>query len=563
MDLEHGAIDVEIDDEDGWSSVDIINDSGVPLDHAAVIEHIRKSPEVAALTTWASTVQGRGNVARRRGTIVDRDRYLSPKNIFGQFDVARTASKEDDIVSGWLEVTEGLAFSKMTMEAEDSDKEDVWNQIARELDLDSRFREMWRELLIYSQFVIATYWGKKTFKVRGTNKNTGVKRKKSITVNMPLGLTILDPVKVVPVGSLMFNRERLAYYAEREESEHITRVLAGEEEDPLIKELFIGPYTLTDEDRRMLKDNGCLDRSHGELFYELRPDRVFRHTSTRSQYDPFADVRMRSIFELLDLKAQLRQMDRVFLVAGTNFIILIKKGSDQHPATQTEVNALAGYAKTLARIPMLVGDHRLSVEIVTPKSESTLAPERYNAIDARIVARLYQILFLGAFSAGAKGDDSLKLVRMIARGLESKRHMIKRTVEKHILRRIVEENPDVFDDIADLRFTPKRVALDFDPNMANFILSLAERGDLSRETLLSEYDFDQDEEFRKRKREADEGLDDVFKTKIPFSSPQNQPFNSGEPQEPVSPRSGGRRGGNRNGGGAAPGTNQGLTPDQQ
>ena len=127
-------------------------------------------------------------------------------------------------------------------------------------------------------------------------------------------------------------------------------------------------------------------------------------------------------------------MDRAHLIGATNFIILVKKGSDQRPAQPGEVDRLQTQVRTLARVPVIVGDHRLSIEIITPKTDTTLQPERYNGLDARITARLYQMFMTGNYSAGAKGDDSIKLARVVARGLEGRRHMLRPSIERHILR---------------------------------------------------------------------------------------------------------------------------------
>ncbi len=563
-------------DDEFWSNVRIDNQSGVELSRDDVTRTLRNAPEVAALTDWLNDVHGSSSsTGKRKGTLWDRDKYVTPNGVFSQYSVSLRAAEHDDVVSGVVESTEGLVFSKMSMEADEDDEEDVWNQIAKQLDLDSRMREMWREMFIYSQVVVGMYWGTKTFTVRGKTKKD-IKRKKKIRANVPLGMTMLDPFKIVPVGNFMFNKEKLAYIADPEEMDDIQKSLSGSDVDPMINALIKEPYTLTKRDQKMLTENGVIDRKSANRIFLLNDKNVFRHTETRPQYQPWPNLRMKSVFELLDIKNQLRQMDRAHLIGGTNFIVLIKKGSDQHPATQREVNSLQGLARSLARVPMLIGDHRLSVDIVTPDTDNTLIPEKYNAIDARITARLYQMFMTGNFAAGAKGDDSIKLARVVARGLESRRHQLKRTMERNVWQPIVDANPDEFEDIPDLRFTPKRIALDFDTNLANYMLELANRGDISRDTLLAEFDFDEDEEAKKRKRSKENGYDDVFQTAIPFSSPNAQPFGNpqnpqgnpqgqpGQPAKPAqTPRSGGRSGGTRNGGGAAPGTNQGKTKDQQ
>lgn len=537
-------------DEGFWSTIELRNESGVDVDRGRVIEHLRHAPEVAALTDWALETQPSQN--KRAGWMSERDRYVVPGGVYEQFKAALRAAEHDDVVSGVCESTEALAFSKMRMEVEEEDQEDVWNQIARDLDLDSRLREMWHELFIYSQVIVGTYWGTKSYTVRGTTRS-GTKRKKTYRLRVPLGITMMDPFKIAPVGGHLFGQERLVYMADPDEAKVIEAVISGREIDPFIRETMVGRFVPDESQTKRLSDLNLSTRATSHM-YTLNPLTVFRHTDTKPQYHPFAAVRLKSIFELLDLKNNLRHNDRAHLIGGTNFIIVITKGSDQKPATQKEINALAGYARTLARVPMLIGDHRLNVNIVTPKQDFVLLPEKHNVIDARISARLYMMFLTGGFSAGTRGDKSVDLARMVARGLESRRHQLKRFMERKVFQPILDGNDDLTD-FPDLRFTPKRIALDFDPNMAIFMKDLHDMGNLSRDTLLSEFDFDEDEEYRKRKRAKESGRDELFQTAVPFSSPQAQPFGNAVPQ---SPRDAGRnRGGNRNGGGAAPGTGQG------
>jgi hypothetical protein len=320
---------------------------------------------------------------------------------------------------------------------------------------------------------------------------------------------------------------------------------------------------------------------------------AFRHTATRPQYQPFATVRMKSIFELLDLKSQLRQMDRAHLIGGTNFIIVVTKGTDQLPAKPQEIANLQSQVRTVARLPVLVGDHRLHVEIITPKLDNTLKAERYNAIDSRISSRLYLTMVSGAYQSGTTGDDSIKLTKVIARGLESRRHMLRRTLEKQLFGPLFMSN-EVLTTQPKLEFHPKNIALDFDPNFASFLLDLRASSELSRETLLSQFDMDEADEARLLERER-EIYDDIFQTAIPFDAPQNNQQRTGQPQvnqdpntpgktntdqsgkpstgpknQPKDPassttpegqrRAGRRAGGTKNGGGAAPGTGQGQAP---
>lgn len=560
-DWSHGSVDLTSAFE--LDHLPIINETGVPVSEEEIRDAMRRSPELAALEEWASSMRGTDARTKRRGGLLDRDRYVVSDQIYEQFRLAAHAAEHDDNVSGVIESTENLALAKMTMDASDPDEENIWNQIAADLDLDARLREMWREMFIYSQVVCAVWWGKKTYTVKGTTEK-GNKKRLTREVYVPTGMTMLDPLKVVPVGNFFFNQEQLAYVADREEGQMIQAVLDGTREDQFIGQLMLKKYKPSDAEVRKFSQWG-LDRLASDRIFLLNPEMVFRHTETRAQYKPFAPVRMKSIFELLDRKAQLSAQDRAFLVGGTNFIVLITKGSDDKPASQAEINALHSYARVMAQIPFLVGDHRLDIKIIAPPQEQVLKAERYNSIDARITARLYNMLLTGNYAAGAKGDDSIKLSRVVGQGLSGRRHMLKRTLEKEIWKRVVERNPDAFSDLPDLRFIPKHITMEFDANFATFYLEIRQNREISRETFLSEFDIDQEQEAQRLEREADL-YDDIFQSAVPFDSPEHQVAGGEAPADPGAPaaqKAAGRAGGgNKNGGGAAPNTGQGKKKEQ-
>lgn len=519
-------------DQDG---VTIINETDVPTDD--ILPELRKAPEMAAVSRWLNDTR------RSRNSLFERDRFVTPENPIRQMMVAKLAVKTDDIVSSVLESTESLAFSKLSIESEDQDEEDVWNQVAADLELDARLREMWRELFTCSQFYAFMWWGRKTYKVRGRT-STGNRRKKAFnTLSVPTGITLLDPTKIVPVGTGFFNREKLIYCAEQLEAQSIMSVLNGDSNDDLIQRMILEPFTPSPLQRKLISDLG-LSSSNG--LFVLNPATCWRHTLTRPSYEQFAEVRMVSVFELLDMKQQLREMDRAHLIGATNFIVLVKKGSDTLPAKPEEIGNLQASVRTLARVPVIVGDHRLNIEIITPKIDTVLNAEKYSTIDSRVMSRLYQMFTVG----GYRGDDTIKAARVIARGLESRRHMLRRAIERYVLQPTYEVNQQ-FSEMPRLEFHPQQIALDFDSSMAAFLIDLRDRNEISRDTLLSQIDLDQTTEARKREREKDQ-YDDIFQTIVPYSGVQPNEA----PQNPAmdSPRAAGRtRGGNRNGGGRQPG----------
>lgn len=542
----------------------IFNDTD--LADESVFEALKRSPEVAALMTWSQNIQ----MNSRSGTMFDRDVYTGPRNIFDEFRIASYAAENDDVVAGIISATEALAFNKMSLECLDEDEENIWNQIAADMDFDARLREMWRELFTVSQFYAAILWGRKDYKVTGKNPKDARARKREFrSLKVPTGISLLDPLKVVPVGNLLFGNEQLAYCAERGEAEDFDKLLAqANSSDLIVDSLISGRYEATGNEKKLLQQ---ITGANMDNLFLMNPKNVFRHTETRPSYERFAPVRMKSVFELLDLKHQLRQMDRAFLVAGTNFIVLVTKGTDQHPAKGREISQLATQVKMSARIPIIVGDHRVSVEIITPKLDTTLEPNRHNLIDSRITSRLYQILASGNYSSGMKGDDSVKISKVIARGMESRRHMMKRSIEKNIFKATYEANSAFKGGAPKLRFHPKRIALDFDNNVAVFLQDLRDRGDISRDTLLEELDINQEQEAMRREREKKNGFDDIFTPPfVPFNGEPGTGTGAGKP--PTAPKAGGpaakkatapkttanpktagrTQGGNKGGGGANP-----------
>jgi len=553
--------------------VSVIDDTGLDISSASVWQALNgQQPEVAALVRWSINTQAPAQ--GRHGSLFERDRYITPQSIFDQMRVAKDAAENDDTVGGVVDSTESLAFTRMSFLAEDEDEEDVWNQIAGDLDLDSRLREMWRELFVCSQFYAITWFGKKTYKVRGDTQKGNAKRRTFDNLTVPLGLSIMDPHKVIPVGGLLFNQDQLAYIGTRFEEDMLQAAALNDPgADELARQIIVKKYEPDLLERRILGEQGV----PVDYLYLLNPDNVWRHTATRSQYERFASVRMKSVFALLDLKEQLRQMDRAHLIGGTNFIILVKKGSDQLPAKPEEIANLQASVRTVARVPVIVGDHRLSVEIITPKTDNTLLAERYNTIDARITARLYQMFMTGNFAAGAKNDDSIKLAKVVARGMESRRHLLRRTIERKVIKVTMDKNPDL-KSTPKLRFHPSRIDLTFDAALVQFLIDVRDRGDMSRESYLNEVDIDQADEALLREREKAR-YDKIFvPTNVPFGmspglpgsggaagSPKPVPVTisgPGGPKTPATdPRTAGRnKGGNRNGGGAAPGSGQGQAP---
>ncbi len=549
----------------------VMNDTEAPTDQVmAKLMDAVDEPMKAALAQWTQNTRPKS----RRGTIHHRDRFVTPDTVFGKIRMSRDAMS-DDVVGGAADTTESLVFSDVSLfcgtDDEDFEEQDVWNQIAADIDLDSRLREIWRQLFSDSQVVIGVWDGVQSYKVRGRNEAGNKRRKRFDNLRVPLGITVLDTLKFTPVGNLWFGQEMLAYIATREEADQFDRVLkirrAREQRPPflepeeteftdeIVERMIVRRYKPSqDEDRRLRADG--VDPTY---LYLTNEKAIFRHTLTRPGYQRFADVRMAGgVLELLDIKHQLRAKDRGFLLAGVNYLIVVTKGSDKKEALPEELAALNYQMRTVASLPFIVGDHRLHVEIVTPSFDSTLQRDQWDTIDVRIAARLYQTFV----PTGGDTDDPLKLGKIIAEGLESRRKMIRRCLEAKVIKPTVERNA-AFTSRPKLLFSPEQISLSFDAAWASFLLDMGDTGDLSRETRLTSFGFNQKDEAARIVREK-KLYGDIFpKHTVPFSAPAADPDDKPDPNAtPASTRratrSGGRQGGGtRNGGGSAPGSGQG------
>src|SRR5690554_5308273 len=99
-------------------SVGLVNDSG--LDSETVLAALSEQhAEFAAVRKWVTSHTGHYSKRGRKGTIFDRDKYLAPRNTFDEMVTAYSAVRDDDVVSGAADLTESLAFNKMSIDAED------------------------------------------------------------------------------------------------------------------------------------------------------------------------------------------------------------------------------------------------------------------------------------------------------------------------------------------------------------------------------------------------------------------------------------------------------------
>lgn len=485
-------------------------------------------------------------VKEKKLSMFDRASYVAPDSPYSLFQVARKAVQNDDVVSGVQETLSGLAFQGVKFEADNTDDADVFNQIAGGLDLDGFIRSWFKEDYTYSQAVIGMWWERKEYKVRGhvvtpeaphalPDPTTGLpqyqpkmdektgkpkkpkksKRKKTYSVVAPVGITMLDPMKVIPLSPSIFGRDRLAWQSNKAEVDAFKRLQNGEFIDPIMEKFFLGVLDLPRAEKDLLANWGC----DPEYLIELNPDYVFRLAPARIPYERFADVRMKSLLPLLDMKQQLMEADRVALIGQANYILMIRIGEKDDPGKPEEIAGARAGLKNLAKVPIVVGDHRLQIDIITPDQSFALDSDRYDLLDARIARRC-----MGAMISPDATDPGTS-AKALARVLEMKRLGLKRMLEEKIAKAVCDHpaNKDKFEEEPNLEYMPRNVQIDSDSQVLQAILSLRTQKELSRETTLDVFGFDQAIEAQRRQNEEEMGYDDIFQTQVPFSAEGGAP----------------------------------------
>lgn len=553
----------------------VINESGLPDHMLGQGLHVLERE----LARWMDGVRA----VAQRASMFDRTQYAVPDDPYDRMRIARAAVQGDYTVGSAAEITEALMLQGSKIESRDADEADILNQWWTGINGDQVLRKWHREEFTYSQAVIALWWGRKTFTVRGlsvpddlplekhTDPATGVeslrepldpkthrpmkkpkgqRRRKKITLTVPTGITFLDPLKIVPVGNSIFGANQLAWHASRAEIGAYNRVTNGEILDPIMSTLFAGRYIPSALEIDQITQLCGVDVFRLILLDEKN---VFRHTRTMPDYSRFPDVRLRTVFPLLDLKQQLLEADRVALIGAANYLLLVRKGTEKDPAEQAELDNLNNGMRVLAKLPVIVSDHRLEIQIIVPPQEHVLSDTKYDLLDHRIHDAV-----MGALTTqnATRTDTTLSTARSVGRVLESRRTMIKTAIELEIFQRILDhpENKDILQETPMLTFVPRNIQLDTEQQVIQAVMALRTQQEISRETILEFFNLDQEIEAQRREYEETSGLDDIFKTSVPFNSPLNQPPGAGMAPGggPIAPQVSGASGGRPVGGGNTP-----------
>jgi len=210
------------------------------------------------------------------------------------------------------------------------------------------------------------------------------------------------------------------------------------------------------------------------------------------------------------------------LQGGTNYIVLAKKGSDLLPAQQGEVDNLIDQVSFASRSGVMVGDHRLQLEIITPKLDELLNPAKRKLIGRKLKMGLMRQTEEVPNDSGTQGG--VNEMELTARVVSADRRKLVRHVQATFYDETATRNRAIFKMGAPSIWAPKIVL----SNVALFwtnVLQARDRGDIPRRWVVEALGYDYDAALAEREREIARGDDEILMPgAVPFSNP-------GEPQD--------------------------------
>lgn len=464
-----------------------------------------------------------------QGSMLARSDYRTPTSVKGEIELARNLAEFDDDVASVIRELVALAFGE-GMEHSHADERSlaIFNEIAKKANLDHALKEMYREYLIAGQFTTAMLFTRT--EIEFTPRGAKSAAETSITAPV-IGTFHSENIRIL--GNDMFGTGILAYDPPQDKlrrwldeyfSPRTTAARKAEmgREDRATAALFVGVVEEKEVEASAYGGNESW-MSVGR-WYLLNPRLCFRTSMPKGTWK-YPKPLLTANFGLLEAKRLLNIMDYALLQGGANFVVVAKKGTDQRPAQPEEVQNLVNVVRTASKTGMIVGDHRLSFEIITPQLDELLNASKRRLLGRKIAMRMMGVAERAEESA-SNGEQSD--TEVVARVVMSDRRDIQRHVENNIYPEVVKRNRSVLTKGPACLWFPK-VILQGLNYFTELVLKLRDRGDIARSTAVSAAGFDWDSEVAKRKAEKASGDDEVMTpAAVPHSSPEAGPQDNNE-----------------------------------
>lgn len=507
--------------------VNVTIDNQTDLPDAALLDHFETNASAFGFGSSASfrSYQQQGSMFARSKT------WQPPSTPIEEIVVARDLAQRDDDVAPTLDMLTAAAFADgYQNQHSDAQVQELFDEMTADRGLGGALKEMYREWLIAGQVTTATVLTRQSYDIRPE----GVTRVLSRSVGAP-NIGVLPAEQIRVVGNDLIGQGRLAFAPLGPLADWLreffgTGISAARRfematADPVSASMFVGRVPDTAQlydsysesyDRRILSMSS-------ELYY-LNPEMCHRSTMPKGSWK-YPRPPMTRNLPLLEAKRLLNVMDFALLQGGTNFIIVARKGTDQRPALPQEILNLREQIKRASHSGVIIGDHRLQIDVVTPDLGELLNPDK-----RRMIGRKLAMAMLRAPDVqwGDKGSADSFFATSVERVATSDRNDLADHIKRFIWPRVMKRNAGMFNrtEVPDLWF-PKIMLVGQDW-FTDYLLKMYDRGDLPRKYMVEFGGFNYEAAMAQKQREGENGHDDIFQPPaVPFSSPDNAPNDNG------------------------------------
>lgn len=500
----------------------VVNETDLPDD--VVIEAVEDYFVENASLAWGRPSTFQNYVGN--GSLLTRTEFRAPTNILDEIRLARELAERDDDIGGAMGSMIATAFSDgMENFHEDEKTLGLFNGCAKDMNLDGVLKDFYREYLISSSLTTVSLFTRTKLAWRPSGSE--VEQEESVACPMS-GILPAENIRVL--GDDTFGTATLAYDPDDENLrkwliEFFSETTSPARKAQMGRENRVAANMFTGIFQPNVMGYEELAPYNGDHLFLLNPKVVHRTTMPKGSWNYPRPLITRN-FPLLEAKRLLNIMDFALLQGGSNFIVVVKKGSDQRPARPEEIANLQQVVRTASRTGVIVGDHRLDIEVITPDLKELLNPAKRRLIGRKLAMSLLRVPEAGVEDPGVEGMRSE--IELVARTITSDRHDIKRHVERHIYAETLNRNKRLFDKGAPKLWFPK-IVLQGSNYFTDFVLKLRDRGDIPRKWAVEAGGFDYDAAVHQRQRELDAGDDEVLlPAAVPHSSPEMGPQDNNE-----------------------------------
>ena len=448
--------------------------------------------QLSAFGLVQETVGSLGNyqLGERYGLRTDEQALSLPSDRKSSIVLARELYKSEPLVATVIDLMIDFCMTGMENRCEDQKSKRYFDNVCKYGDFDSLHRQQFKEYFLSGD----------VFNLRG--------RKRTVSFGPDKGekyydYTVLNPLFVEVSGPLMFNEEAIGIMP----NDELKKLVKDKNNAALLRKIPAPLKKASLENRTYYPDQSTISR----------------FSRKRSSYERYATPFLTRVFEPVLIKRRMREADLALSETVRNVLVTFTIGDKDHPATQFQLDSLAGLLQSPVKSMDLIWNHTLKVEYHFPDAD-LFNEEKYKQVNLDILQGLGIPPVLIDGGGGTFATAWTSLLSVIEK-LETVRNEVERWQENEY--RIIAETEGLrFKDIPSVYFKPMN--LRDDKVFKNLLLELYKAGLLSIETLLSLSDFDMEVEFRNRKAEMATGVDKVF-------VPRDIPEKVGRPTNKVDP----------------------------